>query len=967
MLRLENVEKVYRLPDSETHALRGISISFRRNEFVSILGPSGCGKTTTLNIVGGLDHASGGDLFINGVSTKDFTDKDWDVYRNRRIGFIFQSYNLIPQENIQENVELALAISGMKKAERAKLAQEALDKVGLKGLYKKYPNQLSGGQSQRVAIARAIVNQPDILLADEPTGALDSETSTQIMDLIKEISKEKLVIMVTHNPDIAQKYSTRIVNLLDGQIESDTNPYSAEEEIEESKASREKEAEELASSTAKMSWLTAFKLSAKNLWVKKKRTILTIIASSIGIVGVSAVLAVSSGVRGYIASMQDDMLSGNPITIAESGADLTSLLSSTSTTQQAEAISEAYKDGKIDIQFALKTLVNLSGSMSSAAFSNPIDEDYVEFIDDMPSSYYAALGKKYGINIKNNLYTHTKVNLQDAEETDRYSIAGITAFCTSILESARGGAYSSYASMVDTYSNAIGQSLDNEEYVLSQYDVVEGHYATSEDEVMLVLNHQNEMTEIVLTLLGYYSQDEFQNAIYHFAEDKERFDPAMWEKQQSRSLSELIGKEYYYYPNDSIFKYNAQYGPTDNTQDAVTKPQLFRPFDYAYLDDGTLEKGMKIKVAGILTPKETVSYGCYSSGLYFTPALAKKYLKDNLDSDVARWIRGEEDEATHWVKNKNPGSFSSMIMKVSDTMNLVTGITYKYNLRFEDSWIQGIGLVGTTNAMQGLSSLIGSIGGSGSGGSTRAASLTTRHVGGNAVPSSIAIYPTNFETKHLVTEYLDTWNQPGDIVLSSGKIIPYETKVPENEDTSSSSAESAVSPLNLAERPAFYADAPTVKRPEIKYSDDLQLIITMINGVIDIVTIALIAFTALALVVSTVMIGIITYVSVMERVKEIGVIRSLGGRKNDVSNLFIAETFMIGGMSGIFGIAMTYVFELVLNLTVGVTFKLGMIANLSVLTALLVILVSILLTMIAGLTPARSASRQDPVVALRSE
>ena len=358
MLRLVDIEKTYRSSGSEVHALKGISVSFRRSEFVSILGPSGCGKTTLLNVIGGLDHYDAGDLVILGRSTKDYSERDWDIYRNHRIGFIFQSYNLIPQENILQNVELALTIAGLEKEEREERARKALDRVGLEGLYKKHPNQLSGGQCQRVAIARALVNEPDILLADEPTGALDSVTSIQIMDLIREISKEKLVIMVTHNPDLAEKYSSRIISLKDGLIIGDTNPYSEAEEQAESI-----EAPNPALEKAKMSFWTAAKLSAKNLVAKLKRTVLTVIAASIGIVGTSAVLAVSQGVRGYIDSIQDDMLSGNPVYVARNSIDLSVLMNSMTDLQKREVVSSSIKDGKLDVDFMVEQLTSLSKSM----------------------------------------------------------------------------------------------------------------------------------------------------------------------------------------------------------------------------------------------------------------------------------------------------------------------------------------------------------------------------------------------------------------------------------------------------------------------------------------------------------------------------------------------------------------------------------------------------------------------------
>lgn len=925
MLKLERITKIYETSDSKVEALKGIDLCFRKNEFVSILGPSGCGKTTTLNIIGGLDHYTDGDLFINGRSTKGFTDHDWDIYRNHRIGFVFQSYNLIPQEDILENVELALAIGGMSKQERTEKAKKALDQVGLEGLYHKKPNQLSGGQCQRVAIARALVNEPEILLADEPTGALDSLTSVQIMDLIKEISKEKLVIMVTHNPDIAEKYSTRIIRLLDGKVVEDSNPYSASDEAKEYEKS-----EPLLEEKAAMSWWTAFKLSGKNLFAKKKRTILTIIASSIGIVGISAVLAVSFGVRGYISDMQDDMLSGNPISIAESSFSLSSLLSDVSTSTKTSVLSESWKDGKIDINFMTETLVNVSSSMDASLQTNTMTAEYESYIDAMPESYYAAISKQYGINVKNNIYTDCQVNLK--EQSARYSISGITSFCETILENARDGEWSSYASMIDSFTEVIGQSLDERDYVLSQYDIVAGSYPEKENEMALVLNHSNKESDFVLTLLGFYGQEEFANALYHFSGDEQE-DTELWEKQQQIPVETILNKNYYYYPNDSIFKYNDAYNPDASAVDYALDPTVGQPYTYDFDDGGDIADAMEMSISCILTPKEDVSYGCYSQGLYFTPSFAQRFIKDNYDSGVTSFIRD------YLANNESATSFSSSIISLNG-MEITSGIGYEFDLIFEDKGeakeYHGEALVGEQSQMSALMGMLSTSTSSGSSSGTglnveKMASLSLRDVGGNDIPGTIDIYPNNFNDKYLVTDYLDAWNDDGEVRLADGRTLKAD------------------------------------EREEITYSDDLQLVISLINGVIDIVTIALVCFTALSLVVSTVMIGIITYVSVMERVKEIGVIRSLGGRKKDVSHLFNAETFMIGLMSGAFGIIITYLIELVLNLSIGTIYELGMIANLPIYVGIIVIICSILLTVIAGLLPAKSAAKQDPVAALRSE
>ena len=429
MLQLKQITKDYVVADTKVHALKGVDISFRKSEFVSILGPSGCGKTTLLNIIGGLDHYTSGELFINGVSTVNYGDRDWDNYRNHSIGFIFQSYNLIPHQTISQNVELALSISGVDKAERIRRAHEALDKVGLQGQYDKKPNQLSGGQCQRVAIARALVNEPEILLADEPTGALDTKTSVQIMDIIKEVAQERLVIMVTHNPDLAEQYSTRIIRLLDGNVVDDTNPFDidefnlqqaaeasrnadAEEQIAEQAVTSEmntvstgKKAKKKKEKKAKLSFGGAFKLSAKNLWTKFKRTLLVCIAGSIGIVGVATVLGVSSGVQGYIRSMQDDMLSGNPVTISAEALDLDAMMNAMNNVAMVETGKPEFVNGKISVEMMVKKLVERGNDISSVMVRNDITREYVSFVNAMPKDCYSAMVNVYGVNMSNNLYT----------------------------------------------------------------------------------------------------------------------------------------------------------------------------------------------------------------------------------------------------------------------------------------------------------------------------------------------------------------------------------------------------------------------------------------------------------------------------------------------------------------------------------------------------------------------------------
>ena len=894
MLRLNDIKKTYVTGDLKVEALKGINLSFRSSEFVAILGPSGCGKTTLLNIIGGLDNYTSGDLLVGGKSTKEFKERDWDVYRNHRIGFVFQSYNLIPHQTILENVELALTIAGINKEERQKRAKEALDKVGLNGLYKKKPGQLSGGQCQRVAIARSLVNEPEILLADEPTGALDTETSIQIMDLMKEVAKDKLVIMVTHNPDLANKYATRIVRLLDGNVIEDTMPFSTEDEIKEVKKINADNVE-VKKEKAKMSWWTAFKLSSKNLLSKLKRTILTCIAGSIGIVGISAVLAVSSGVSDYIVSMQDDMLSGNPITIEETTLDLTSLMRNLSTGDKLDIL-ENYANVDSLLEYVSKNLIGEDASV----ITNDINEEYINYLKAMPSEYYNAIDYNYGINVANNIYTDFQYDNEGQIESDTPSLTTILSMYKSLLETQPE--YQQFSSLIMSLISSMSQVLPNEEYIMSQYDLKYGKFPTQENELLLVLSKDQSIADLTLAQLGYYTQEEFLSLAMDNNPDDDllRF-----------SYEELTNKKFYYYPNNSIFIENTNLGFLDS-----------QPFDYVSYASDTSQAPLTLNVVGIVMPKEDLSYGCLSSGFYYTEALTNRMINDAKNSKIVQY-------ANEQMKLTGSEDFYFGVT-VQGILIYKIGFSYHYydfDLTNRVDVTQEQGLPAGNMSTSIFSSFIGNI-------STSGPSL--RELGGYDLPNSIKIYPLSFEEKDLVTSYLDAWNRDGDLSYTNndGQLIT----------------------LTKEERPN-----------EITYSDPMELIITIINDMINIVTIALICFTALSLVVSCVMIAIITYVSVMERVKEIGVIRALGGRKKDVSNLFNAETIIIGATSGLFGIGVTYILSLIVNLVVDSLFNVFPIANLLWWQALIMLLVSILLTATSGFIPARSAAKKDPAVALRTE
>ncbi len=884
MLKLKDIRKTYVMGDSKVEALKGISLNFRNNEFVSILGPSGCGKTTLLNIIGGLDKYTSGDLIINGISTKQYRDGDWDVYRNHRIGFIFQSYNLIPHQTILQNVELALTIGGFEKAERVERAKKALERVGLGGEMNKKPNQLSGGQCQRVAIARALVNEPDILLADEPTGALDTVTSVQIMDLIKDISKEKLVIMVTHNPELAEKYSTRIIRLLDGEVQTDSSPCSDEEEQKESIVKKEVNTK---GKKTKMSFWTAFKLSWKNLQSKFKRTFMIGLAGSIGIIGISLVLALSSGIRDYIDNMQEDMLSGNPITISESTYDLNAITNAMSDEEKAEIV---VKNGIVSVSSILEYLAKQASIMESIMVSNEISQEYIDYVKAMPKEYVEEITLDYGINMANNIYADFKENKEsDAQKT---SLSAIKSIYTSILGETE---YKEYASYITTLAPSMAMAISNEEYIKSQYNILSGQIAKEKNEIMIVVSKKQQLSDLLLAQLGFYSQEEFLDMVTNAFGSEESKEEIGTIKDEF-TFDELINKTFTWYPNDVIYEKN---------NNPMTSSMS--PFNYRYQanDFSTDEKkeGIELKVVGIIQAKEDVNYGTLSSGFFYTSELQEEVLARNKDSEVIRYLKENNKEAFE-PNTKEP------------LKSCVISYTYDYTFEGEKKTASSI-VMGNINMMSAMQGAV-------------TGSLTIRDLGGATVANYISIYPVNFEMKEHVLKYLDKWNEEGTLKVNG-------------------------------------VDYSKAERKKITYTDNLSLVISIINTMINVITSALVAFTAISLVVSTVMIGIITYVSVVERTKEIGVIRSLGGRKKDVAHLFNAETFIIGLASGLLGIGITYIISIIANLIIGGITGIYTLASLKIYQAIIMVVISVLLTLISGLFPSRSAAKMDPVNALRTE
>lgn len=877
MLKLVDIKKDYKVAAGTVHALKGVSLSFRPNEFVCILGASGCGKTTLLNIIGGLDQYTSGDLIIQGRSTKNFKDRDWDVYRNHRIGFVFQSYNLIPHQTVLGNVELALTISGVSREERKKRAEEALKRVGLGNELDKKPNQLSGGQMQRVAIARALVNDPDILLADEPTGALDSNTSVQIMDLIKEIAGERLVIMVTHNPELAESYASRIVRLKDGLVESDSDPYDDETEP------RQEEVRE----RAKMSFLTSLALSFRNLLTKKGRTILTSVAGSIGIISVCLVLALSNGFNNYIRKTEEDMLSYYPITVSESSFDLASVMTSFTSVEDMPDLSQLGDKVYID-SF-------LTGLANGMATTNNISENYVNYLEGMDPSWYSEIQYSHGAKLADNLFLQAETFPTGDNSTTELTTRSLNNLKSKYIADlmAYASQYSSLIGFADYFTNVVavmpGTSDDSNlgygEYVLSQYDVVAGHFPENVNEVVLVVGQNNQVTDLTLAQLGLLEEDRFMELFNLGTEDKDEVE----EGTDRIDYSEILGKSYTLFFNDALY-----------TKDESWNQMAYMSGEYAFTYQGQRQndafqaaegEGINLQISGILRLKEGLSYGCLASGLNLTEKTALAYIEGNRDSEIVQWM--QSDDACFSIRG------TTLYLMPAETEALMDAFTL-YDFMGSNIYVAQL------------------------------PDTAVKTLGGSDGVSRVAIYANDFDYKEEVLAYLDEWN-------------------------------------NWCENGGSYGGISLEEGDKITYTDTVGTLMGIMQTMIDIITYVLVAFTAISLIVSSVMIGIITYVSVVERVKEIGVLRALGARKQDVRNLFNAETFIIGLAAGLIGIGIAYALSAVISLILEGLTGIAGIASLPVTSAIVMVCVSVALTLVSGLISAQSAAKKDPVIALRTE
>ena len=990
MLKLVNITKEYVAGDSKVAALRGVDLEFRENEFVSILGPSGCGKTTLLNIIGGLDHYTDGDLFINGISTKKYTDGDWDTYRNHSIGFVFQSYNLIPHQSVLSNVELALTLSGVSKTERRKRAVEALEKVGLGDQIHKKPNQMSGGQMQRVAIARALVNNPHILLADEPTGALDSETSVQIMGLLKEIAKDKLVIMVTHNPELAEEYSTRIIRLLDGKIIGDTDPYTAPEVTEEPASKTKKKVKK--PKKPSMSFFTALSLSLNNLMTKKARTILTSFAGSIGIIGIALILALSNGIQTFIDDVQEDTLATAPITIEAQQNDMQKMLEKLMGTEEKRG------EHGLDKVYSNPVLNELINSVINPEVKQNNLKDFKAYLEGNPNNildHITAIDYSYDFDF--NVFVKDedgKIVKSDAMELMEQTMMGDSGagmqipFSDSMM---MGGGLEIYEQLL---AERDGSGINP--IVYDQYETIYGDWPTAYNEVVLVVNSNNEMSDLALLALGLTTLDEARE-MWETIGKGESLDTEI----KSWSYEEICGLEFVLVPSASFYSFN----PATNSY--VDISQTDSGLTYMY------DNGIKMKVSGIIRPKKDATSAMLTGTVAYTKALTdyvidytantdivKKQL-ENPEIDVITGLPFKPADYVEPTAEEKAAAFTAYVNELSDkekaelykaiasipsdeylateadkqmammdreyiVTTMVDAFAAESNMDPEtvreyidkmsdeelmatvrEMMLQRIAEEYTKAALEQLNQLpepvlVQQLGGMMmglSGNNEALANLydahmppthsdsdykTNLHLLGKVssdTPSTINIYAATFEAKDIISEEIKNYNSTRD-----------------NEDD------------------------------QITYTDYVALLMSSVATIIDVISYVLIAFVSISLVVSSIMIGIITYISVLERTKEIGILRAIGASKKDIARVFNAEALTIGFASGLIGVVFTVLLCLPVNAIIqGLSGIENIAAVLPLTPAIVLVLISMFLTFIAGLLPSRIAAKKDPVEALRTE
>ena len=865
MLQLKRITKNYLSGDNEVKALKGIDLEFRESEFVSILGQSGCGKTTLLNIIGGLDRYTSGDLLINGKSTKEFKDKDWDTYRNHSIGFVFQSYNLIPHQTVLANVELALTISGVGKEERRKRAKEALEKVGLGDQLNKKPNQMSGGQMQRVAIARALVNDPDILLADEPTGALDSATSVQVMEILKEISKDRLIIMVTHNPSLAEKYSSRIIKLLDGKVIDDSNPYSSNKDDKERiKTKKEK------TGKASMKFKTAIQLSLNNLMTKKGRTFLTSFAGSIGIIGIALILSLSNGMQNYIDRVQEDTLASYPITIQEATIDMSSMIE----TMMGNGEETEHEDGKI---YSRAIVNDMLETVSNKIQTNNLEEfrKYLESGETDIKDYINAIQYEYNLDL--NIYKQgDDGKIQQVNPSIVFEKLGFG----DMISAQQNSMMSSGITMTQT--DVWTEMLDNKELLESQYDVLAGKWPTKYNEVVLIVDENNEISDYTLYSLGIKDVNELSDAMEKI-KNGEKIEAS---EKESYSYEDLLNYKFKIILNTDYYKKvgNAWQDMSEDTK---------------YMEE-LVNNAEEIQIVGIIKPNEQTVTSSGAGLIGYNKELKEYVINKINDTEIVKEQKekpninvftglefSKDSESTFdfsQLSNEQKAYMATLTQE--ELAELMTTYTSNVNATYENN-LSKLGVVDLNK------------------------------------PSTINIYPKDFEAKDMIITRISEYN---------------------NKQTNDGKEENV-----------------------INYTDIVGIMMKSISKIIDAISYALIAFVGISLIVSSIMIGIITYISVLERTKEIGILRSIGASKKDISRVFNAETLIVGLIAGLIGIGATLLLNIPINIGIKAIAGIYGIAKLPTTGAIILVIISIVLTMIAGLIPAKFAAKRDPVEALRNE
>lgn len=1005
MLELKNIKKDYPAGNEVVHALKGVNLCFRNKEFVSILGPSGCGKTTMLNIIGGLDQYSSGDLLINGKSTKEFKDRDWDAYRNHSIGFVFQSYNLIPHQTVLQNVELALTLSGIPKSERKQRAMKALEQVGLSSQINKKPKEMSGGQMQRVAIARALVNDPEIILADEPTGALDSETSVQVMEILKEISKEKLIIMVTHNPELAEKYSTRIIHVLDGEIKADSDPLTDQEKKVEAESDKEKEQIKKSKKIApSMSFGTSFSLSLKNLRTKRGRSILTSFAGSIGIIGIALILAVSQGMTGYINHIQEETLSSYPLTLEEESIDISSLMQTFMMQGNSEV--EHEKDA-VYTKSAIYDMVDALGNMEESendlkAFKTYLNDEVTEN-DDVKQ---AISGIQYTYNIDMQVLTQSvdgKIIVSDTEKllqsmmSDYMGVDMTGATENGAMDMMSNSSMSSMRSAAGGISTTLWQEMipgrDGEpvnDMLKKQYDVVYGEWPDEYNEIILVLDENNELDDMTLYALGLESEEQI-NAIMDAAKNKQTLEKndATW------SYEELCNMEFH------ITLPSQRYSLDEATGLYKDLCETDSGLQYLY------ENGEPLHVTGIIRKSEDVQSPILSGTIGYTSELTDFLVKQAKDSKAVEAQKADnlKDIFTGLPFQENTGNLNDE-EKQAEFLHYISTLSEKEKA---ETYVNIMSIPSKEQLDEMIDNMLS--------GMDRASIEQTmtqgmiQQMGMNE--NSIAEYLGNMSDEELISNYKMMLQEQAKMQYAQGVQQKLQSM---SEQEQSLAMDASISGFSQEQCALFYDEVlefsdstyednmdklgnVDMNKPssinlyassfenkevieemikeyneevddieEIHYTDFVGTMMDSVNSIINTITYVLIAFVAISLIVSSIMIAVITLISVQERTKEIGILRAMGASKRDVSSMFNAETMIIGFSSGVLGVLVTYLLCIPINIVIHKLTGINTLnAFLPIPAAIVLILLSVFLNIVSGVIPSKSAAKKDPVVALRSE